>query len=75
MQYLNSNIFPQELSTSSNVLVSWRGFEMVFVGREDDGSDHYALRLEYKMTLLADLVSALKIGFEDLLVHNFEVKW
>lgn len=65
----------QELSMSSNVLVSWHRFKMVFVGRGDDGGDRHALRLEHKTTLLANLVTVLKMCLEKILTHNFETKW
>ena len=65
----------QELSMSSDALVSWRRFEMVFVGRGDDGSDRHALRLEHKMTPPVYLVTALKASLEKILTHNFEAKW
>ena len=65
----------QELSTCSDALVSWGRFEMVFVGRGEDGSDLHAPRLEHKMTPPADLVMALKTGLEKFLTHNFEAKW
>ena len=68
-------ICPQELSMCSDALLSWRRFEMVFVGRGEDGSNQHALRLEYKMTLPADLVTALKTSLEKFLTHNFEAKW
>jgi len=69
------NFCPQELSTFFDPLVSWRGFEMVFVGREDNGGDWHILRLEYNMTPPVDLVTALKSGLEKNLVYNFEAKW
>ena len=68
-------ICPQELSMSSDALVSWRRFEKVFVGRGDDGGDRHALRLEYKMTPPTDLITALKTCLEKFLIHNFEAKW
>ena len=56
---------PQELSESSDALVSWQRFEMVFVGRGDDGGDRHALRLEHKMTPPADLVTDLRRLWKD----------
>ena len=64
----------QELSVSSDALVSWRRFKMVLVGRGDDGGDRHALRLEHKITPPADLVTALKTSLEKFLTHNFEAK-
>ena len=68
-------VCPQELSMSSDALVSWHRFEMVFVGRGDDDRDRHALRLEHKMTPPVDLVTALKASLEKILTHNFEAKW
>ena len=68
-------ICPQELSMSSDAVVSWRRFEKVFVGRGDDGGDQHALRLEYKMTPPANLITGLKTCLERFLIHNFEAKW
>ena len=60
---------------SSDLLVSWRRFEKVFVGRGEDGSDWHALPLEYKMTPPNNLVIALKMSLGKFLMHNFEAKW
>lgn len=68
-------ICPNELSGGANALVSWKLFEMVFVGRGEDGNDRHALRLEHKLTPPCDLVSSLRSHLEEFLVHNFEAKW
>jgi len=48
---------------------------MVFVEREDDGGDWYALRFEYKMTPPVDLITTLETSLQKKLTHNFEAKW
>jgi hypothetical protein len=68
-------IYPNELSDSTSALVSWKRFEMVFVGRGEDGNDRHALRLEHKMTPPCELVADLRSHLEEFLVHNFEAKW
>ena len=64
---------PQELSMSSDVLVSWHRFEKVFVGRGEGGSDRHALRLEYKMRPPANLITALKMSSRKFLKQNGKI--
>lgn len=63
------------MSQSDAALVSLRRFEMVFVGKGEDGADKHALRLEHKMTPPGELVGDLHNHLREFLVHNFEAKW
>jgi hypothetical protein len=65
----------RELDPDCQTMVTWRRFENVLVGQNDEGGDRHALRLEHKSTSPSTLISYLQSKLAEFLIHNFEAKW
>jgi hypothetical protein len=63
------------VDSTTKEIISWCGFEKVWVGRSEDGKNRHAFCLEYKQTTPFMLITFLKPKLAKFVVHNFKVKW
>jgi hypothetical protein len=66
---------PSEVDNASIEVVSWRRFERLQVGRDDEGKPRVRMREVHKSTAPFELVQYVKPVFQKFIAHNFVARW
>lgn len=66
---------PSELNPNSAAVVTWRCFERIEIGKDEDGNPARRIKEVYKQTSPYELVQYLKPTLQRFITHNFVARW